>query len=416
MCTFLKNCILYAVLLPAFSLFANIAYVGNGNNKTLTVIDTSTNSVEGTITLGAEPVLIAITPNNLYAYVTQNNDSISVIYTEFNSINGLITLPSGSHPVGIAITPNGQFAYVANQGNGTVSVIYLATNQIFQNITGFNAPWGIVITPDGKFAYVVNGGPTPGYVSVIDLSSNTVLPFTIQVDNGPTGIAITPDGKLVYVTNENSNTVSVISTATNTLIQTIPVGTNPFEVSANPNGKFVYDSNNAYTNPPDSSISVISTATNEVVATIPLYSSGPSESAVTSDGLTLYVTNTINIAVISTVTNQVLGTIPVSGTSSIAITATLISGLKGEQRINDFGLVYEYFNHLEWKPTPFSGVIGYNIYRDGVFIASLNSITFQYDDHDQKKNYPVEYSVVPIEANGQESTPLSVVVNKNRRF
>ncbi len=41
------------------------------------------------------------------------------------------------------------------------------------------------------------------------------------------GVAVTPDGSKVYVANENSNTVSVIATATNTVTATIPVGDGP---------------------------------------------------------------------------------------------------------------------------------------------------------------------------------------------
>jgi YVTN family beta-propeller protein len=408
--TVLKKWILYAFLLPTVSLFANTAYVGNNTN--ISVFDTSTNSITDTIALGTHPVLIALTPNNLFAYVTEANDSVGVINTGTHAIQTTIILPAGSAPVGIAITPNAQLAYVNNLGNNTVSMISTATSQVVGTISGFAEPWGIIITPDGRFAYVVNlnGGVSPGFISVIDLSSNTVLAGTIQVGAGPTGIAITPNGQFVYVTNENSNTVSVISTATNSVVTTIPVGINPFEVAANPNGQFVYVSNNAYTNPSNSSISVISTATNTVVATIPLGGSEPADLAVTPDGQTLYVTNTIDVSIISTATNQVIGSIPISHSSSIAITSTLIAGLTGQQRINDFGLLHEYFNELQWQSVPYSDVIGYNVYRNGALIATVSSTTLQYSDHNRKKNAPVLYSVAPILASGEVSTSISVVV------
>jgi YVTN family beta-propeller protein len=71
------------------------------------------------------------------------------------------------------------------------------------------------------FAYVTNRGSNS--VSVIDTASNTVV-ATIPVGAFPEGVAITPDGTRAYVTNE-SNTVSVIDTATNTVVATIPVAT-----------------------------------------------------------------------------------------------------------------------------------------------------------------------------------------------
>ena len=41
-----------------------------------------------------------------------------------------------------------------------------------------------------------------------------------------------------YVTNESSNNVSVIDTATNTVVATIPVGAQPRGIAVTPNGSF----------------------------------------------------------------------------------------------------------------------------------------------------------------------------------
>jgi autotransporter-associated beta strand protein/YVTN family beta-propeller protein len=78
-----------------------------------------------------------------------------------------------------------------------------------------------------------NGNGGPGTVSVINTATNTVV-STITVGISPLGISVTPDGKYVYVANSNINNgdngplvgiVSVISTATNTVVGSIPVGT-----------------------------------------------------------------------------------------------------------------------------------------------------------------------------------------------
>jgi len=64
-------------------------------------------------------------------------------------------------------------------------------------------------------------------VSVIDTATNTVV-ATVPVGFVPVGIAATPDGRKVYVANYESNTVSVIDTAQNVVTATIPVGSNPY--------------------------------------------------------------------------------------------------------------------------------------------------------------------------------------------
>jgi YVTN family beta-propeller protein len=47
---------------------------------------------------------------------------------------------------------------------------------------------------------------------------------TIPVGAQPSGVAVTPDGKYAFVANFFSHTVSVIATATNTVVKTVPVG------------------------------------------------------------------------------------------------------------------------------------------------------------------------------------------------
>lgn len=79
--------------------------------------------------------------------------------------------------------------------------------------------------PGGAFVYVTNQGSA--YVSVIATASNTVI-AAVPVGQGPWGVAVTPDGAFVYVANSDSNNVSVISTASHTVVATIGVGLGPF--------------------------------------------------------------------------------------------------------------------------------------------------------------------------------------------
>ena len=67
------------------------------------------------------------------------------------------------------------------------------------------------------------------------------------------------------MTNLVSGTVSVIDTATNTVVATVPVES-PGGVAVNPAGTFAYVASGAA----DGIVSVIDTATNTVVATVPV--------------------------------------------------------------------------------------------------------------------------------------------------
>jgi YVTN family beta-propeller protein len=82
----------------------------------------------------------------------------------------------------------------------------------------------ISITDAAPFAYITNSGSNN--VSVIDTATNTVI-ATVSVESHPSGVgawpagvAVTPDGTKVYVANhmDPHPTVYVINTANNAVI------------------------------------------------------------------------------------------------------------------------------------------------------------------------------------------------------
>ena len=55
---------------------------------------------------------------------------------------------------------------------------------------------------------------------MINTASYTVT-AKIAVQANPRGVAITPDGAFAYVSNRIANTVSVVNTATNSVVATV---------------------------------------------------------------------------------------------------------------------------------------------------------------------------------------------------
>ncbi|HEY4610841.1 MAG TPA: beta-propeller fold lactonase family protein, partial [Ilumatobacteraceae bacterium] len=121
---------------------------------------------------------------------------------------------------------------VTNFGDGTVSVITLASGAVSAPIAVGTAPHGAAITPDGKRAYVINSGD--GTVSVIMTATGAVSGPPIAVGKNPSDIRVTPDGKQAYVTNRNDGTVSVITTATGAVSAPLTVGNGPIRVAICP--------------------------------------------------------------------------------------------------------------------------------------------------------------------------------------
>ncbi|MGH6846264.1 MAG: YncE family protein [Methylocella sp.] len=129
------------------------------------------------------------------------------------------------------------------------------------------------------FAYVEN--EVSATVSVIDTATNTVVGTPIPVGKEPLGVAVTPDGKHAYVANRGSGNVSVIDTATNMVVATVVVGNVPFNVAVTPDGKHAYVANIGSSN-----VSVIDTATNTVEPTVIMVGNFPVKVAFTRTGNT----------------------------------------------------------------------------------------------------------------------------------
>ncbi|MFO8163357.1 MAG: hypothetical protein R6T98_02360 [Desulfatiglandales bacterium] len=80
-------------------------------------------------------------------YVTnQSDDTVSVIDTTANSVTATIAV--GHHPSGIAVNPAGTRAYVANDSDDTVSVIDTTANSVTATIAVGHHPVSLVSLPE----------------------------------------------------------------------------------------------------------------------------------------------------------------------------------------------------------------------------------------------------------------------------
>jgi YVTN family beta-propeller protein len=165
-------------------------------------------------------------------------------------------------------------------------------------------------SPSATYAYITND--RDGTVSVIDTATSTLVD-TVHVGNSPWGVAVSADGTKVYVTNHDSNNVSIINAENDIVTATVPVGSSPWGIAVNPAGTKVYVANIGSNN-----VSVIDTATNTVTATV-LVGQSPNGIAVTPDGTKVYVTNgnSGTVSVIDTATNTVTATVDISSSKVI---------------------------------------------------------------------------------------------------
>jgi YVTN family beta-propeller protein len=305
---------------PGTAARAELVYVANNSDNTVSVYDTATGTVTATIIAGNNANGIAITPNSAKAYVSYEDDgTVVALSTATNAV--LATIQTGGTPNAAVASPDGSTVYIANNGNNQIEVIDTATDTLRTTVTAGNGPVGLAITPDGSTLYVANRGETAIQV----ISTSTLLTTTrITVGQIPIAVAVTPDGSTAYAVNGNfyaagGGSVSVIDVATNAVTATIPVGNDPIDVAFTPDGKTAY-----VVNAMDSTASVIDIATHTVTATIGNLPAADAV-AVTPDGKTAYVASSIPQGIVSAIdvaSGQVISTFNVGAFPTVvAITS-----------------------------------------------------------------------------------------------
>ena len=104
----------------------------------------ATNTLVATVTVGLKPQGITVASGGKHAYVTNSSDgTVSVIDTSTNTVVGS-PIPVGSLPIGIAITKDGTHAYVVNDGSNNVSVLATASKT---TVAVGTSPFGVGIAP-----------------------------------------------------------------------------------------------------------------------------------------------------------------------------------------------------------------------------------------------------------------------------
>ena len=265
------------------------------------------------ISVGSSPGALALSPDGKRLYVANTGSgTVSVINTDYlpthrrqsRATSSRLDITVGSSPSALALGADGRL-YVANRGSNTVSVINTATNT-----AGRHEPQYLwhAIHFGGVLAQRVGDRPRRPAVcgqhrqrhGVGDQHQQLRVTNTITVGSQPASVALGADGRL-YVANTGSNTVSVINTATNTLIDTNPnvvwharnsVGSSPTSVALSPDGGLAYVANG------NDTVSVISTKDYTVVSTVAIDSdtSGGHVVAVSPNG-TVYVTDAVDKSV-----------------------------------------------------------------------------------------------------------------------
>jgi YVTN family beta-propeller protein len=157
--------------------------------------------------LGSLPVFVNSTQNGFMYVANFGTNSVSAINTNSNAVSNTVTV--GTNPVALAEIPNGLKLYVANQGSNSVSSLNsldLSANSV-TGFTGITPVW-IVARSDSQKVYVLTQGD--GQLVTIDTATDSVT-SSLPVGAGANFILYDPNLNRLYVTNPATGTVIVFS-------------------------------------------------------------------------------------------------------------------------------------------------------------------------------------------------------------
>jgi YVTN family beta-propeller protein len=170
----------------------------------------------------------------------QNTSTIPLGHT---TANGLLVKPEAA---GVGVTADGKRAVVADLENDAVTIVDLDAGAAVLDldlrpgkidpakagVAGGEYPFGVAIKGSEK-AYVTS--ERDGEVVVVSLGARPAVTGRIAVGGQPNKLIFDRKQRRLFVANANSDTVSVIDTASDAVLETIPIGA-PRAVLHNPGG------------------------------------------------------------------------------------------------------------------------------------------------------------------------------------
>ena len=171
--------------------------------------------VAAALTLGALAPGAAAAAATLYITNTKS-DSLSIIDTNTFEVVGTIALGPGK-PNRIVFHPDGRTAWVVYDKSHDLGVVDAEQRKLVRRVKIGGNPYNLGFTPDGRYLLVLDWSSDTSQDEVIfyDLAAQKIV-GRVEVSTWPAHCVFSHDGRLVYVSGETAGDVTVIDTARHT--------------------------------------------------------------------------------------------------------------------------------------------------------------------------------------------------------
>ena len=248
-----------------------LAVISTGSNG-VTLIETATNKVLGTVYVGRNPHEGFFTPDGRELWVTVRGENyVAIIDPRAMKVVGKVMTAPG--PGMVVFRPDGKVAFVDHSFTPELDVVNVQTRRVLKRIPVVS-PFSpnLAMTADGRQVWLTH--KDVGKVTVVNAQTYAVEgvidtgPVTNHVNfagpGGGTRVGGAAAGDFAYVTVGGEDAVKVYR-RDRSLVATIPVGAVPHGVWPSGDGSRIYVGLQQA-----DSVAVIDTRTNTKVATIPI--------------------------------------------------------------------------------------------------------------------------------------------------
>ncbi|MBC6112617.1 alkaline phosphatase family protein [Pedobacter fastidiosus] len=204
-----------------------IAVTNNGQStQSLQLIDAKTEQILDEKILKKSWYGLAFTKDEKHIYASGGNDNIIINFSirnnklaESDTIKLGEAWPKGKiGPAGIAVNKTNTKLFTVTKEDSSLYVINPTTKTIIKRIQLHAIAYSCVLSADETKLYVSLWGGKA--ISVVDVVEEKIT-GSIPVGDHPNELLLNKKGNYLFVANANDNTVSVISTTDNKVIETI---------------------------------------------------------------------------------------------------------------------------------------------------------------------------------------------------
>jgi len=235
----LVTLLIVAWLAPAS---ATTLLITNTKSDSVSIIDTSTLEVVGTIPLGrGKPNRIVFHPDGKQAWVVfDKSHDLGIVDVEGKKLVKRVKI--GGNPYNLTFSPDGRILYVLDWSSDVsqdeVIAYDLKAEKIAWRVEVSTWPAHGIFSRDGRLLYV--SGETAGDVTIIDTTTHAVVGRVVHGGGDAMGLALTADGKILYAAAGENKAILKIDTATNKIVGEIALPGVVHEATLTLDGKFLY--------------------------------------------------------------------------------------------------------------------------------------------------------------------------------